>query len=326
MDTFVQEESKVTCCVDLGLLATSLVLISSTVAHASLDEPSGINLGGTSFMDGFGRTDPGFVYQQYLQVEHYDAINDQNGHSLPAFQGADINAVTSLNQFTYVSPYHVFGGALGVDLFLPIVNLSAGFAPTSPEKLTAYSGLAFGDLTWGPFLQMPAMTIGGGVVFVQRFEFLVISPTGQSNHAVNINPSSGFWSLNAVWAITLLPTPNTEFSTRLNYVHNFQNNNPAGGAAPFRAGDAVWANFAASYKVLPALNLGLNGYYFQQIQNDTVNGETSQNSETINFSLGPGLMYQPDKHNTFFVNAYLPVIERNTTSGFHLVFRWIHEF
>ena len=163
-------------------------------------------------------------------------------------------------------------------------------------------------------------------MFAQRFEFDVISPTGQSNHADNINPSSGFWSLNPFWAMTLLPTPNTEFSTRLHYLHNFENSDPAGGAAPFRAGDAVWANFAASYKVLPTLNVGLNGYYFQQIQNDTVNGQTSPKSESTNLSLGPGLMYQPERHDTFFANAYLPVIERNTTSGFHLVFRWIHEF
>jgi hypothetical protein len=161
--------------VDLGLGAISLALTLSTAAHASLDEPAGINLGATSFTDGFGRTDPGFVYQQYFQVERYDAINDQNGHSLPTFQGVDINAVTSFNQFIYVSPYHVLGGALGVDAFLPIVDLNAGFAPTSPEKLTAYRGLALGDLTWGPFLQMPPVTIGGGMVFAERFEFGVIS-------------------------------------------------------------------------------------------------------------------------------------------------------
>jgi hypothetical protein len=237
-ENFLREKSKVTRRVDLGLLGISLVLTLSA-AHASLDEPAGISLGGTSFIDGFGRTDPGFVYQQYFQVERYDAINDQNGHSLPTFQGVDINAMTSLNQFTYVSPYHVLGGALGVDVFLPIVDLNAGFAPTSPEKLTAYRGLALGDLTWGPFLQMPSVTIGGRMVFAERFEFDVISPTGQSNHADDINPSSGFWSLNRFWAITLLPTPNTEFSTRLNYLHNFQNSDPAGGAVPFRAGDAV---------------------------------------------------------------------------------------
>ena len=68
---------------------------------------------------------------------------------MPTFQGVDINAVTSLNQFIYVSPYHLFGGALGADALLPIVDLSAAFAPTSPEKLTPYRGLALGDLTWG---------------------------------------------------------------------------------------------------------------------------------------------------------------------------------
>ena len=249
-----------------GGLAVSLVLTVPFVAHASSDEPAGINLGGTSFMDGFGRTDPGFVYQQYFQVEHYNAINDQNGQQVPMFQGTDINSVISLNQLIYVSPYHLLGGALGVDALLPVVDLNASFAPTSPAKLTADRGLAFGDLTWGAFLQMPPVMADGRPVFAQRFEFDVISPTGQYNHADDINPSSGFWSLNPFWAMTVLPTPNPEFSTRLHYLHNFQNNDPAGGAAPFRAGDAVWANFAASYKMLPTLNLGLNGYYFQQIR------------------------------------------------------------
>ena len=74
------------------------------------------------------------------------------------------------------------------------------------------------------------------------------------------------------------------------------------------------------------MNLGINGYYFQQIQNDRVDGQLSPKSETTNLSLGPGLMYQPDPQNTFLVNAYLPVAERNTTQGFHLVFHWIHVF
>jgi hypothetical protein len=79
-------------------------------------------------------------------------------------------------------------------------------------------------------------------------------------------------------------------------------------------------------RVLPALNVGLNSYYFQQIQDNTANGVTNPKSETNNFSLGPGVIYQPDVSNTFFVNAYLPVIERSTTQGFHLVFRRTHVF
>jgi len=161
-----------------GLLAVSLALTMPLAARASSDEPAGLNLGGTSFMDGFGRTDPGFVYQQYFQVEHDDAINDQNDRRMPMFQGTDINAVTSLNQFIYVSPYHLLGGALGLDALVPLVDLNASFAPSSPAKLTADRGLAFGDLTWGPFLQMPPVMTDGRPVFAQRFEFDVIFPGG----------------------------------------------------------------------------------------------------------------------------------------------------
>jgi len=194
-----------------GLVAVSLVMTVPSVARASSNEPAGINLGGTSFMDGFGRIDPGFVYQQYFQVEHYGAINDQSGHQVPMFQGTDINAVISLNQLIYVSPYHLLGGALGVDALLPVVDLNASFAPTSPAKLSADRGLAFGDLTWGAFLQMQPVVTDARPVFAQRFEFDVISPIGQYNHTDDINPSSGFWSLNPFWAMTFLPTPNTEW-------------------------------------------------------------------------------------------------------------------
>jgi hypothetical protein len=310
----------------LRRFAVALFLSVPWVAFASSNEPAGLNLGGTSFLDGFGRTTPGFVYQQYLQFEHYYAIDDPNGHSEPTFRGTDIDAWISLNQFIYVSPYHVLGGALGVDTLLPIVDLSASFSSASSAKLTADHAIALGDLTWGPFLQMPPVVVDGRPVLTQRFEFDVISPTGQYERADDINPSSGFWSLNPFWALTVMPSQNTEFSARLNYLHNFANRDPAGGAAPFRAGDAAWANLAASYRVVRTLRVGVNCYYFRQFEPDSVNGRTSPNSETGNLSLGPGLLYQSNAHDSVFVNFYLPAIERDTTRGTHLVVRWIYQF
>lgn len=309
-----------------GLLAIAAILSLPGAALASSDEPAGINLGGSSFMDGFGRTDPGFVYQQYFQIQHDSAVNDQNGHTLSMFQGTDIDAVSSVNQLVYVSPFHLFGGSLGLTALLPVVDLNASFASNSPAKLSADRGPAFGDLTWGPFLQMPPVIANGRPIFSQRFEFDVISPIGQYDRNDAINPGSGFWSINPYWAMTFLPTPDTELSTRLYYLHNFRDNDPAAGAPPFRAGDAVWANFTASYAVRPGFNIGLNGYYFQQIQTDTVSGHSVPKSETTNLSLGPGAMLRLGPHDTLMANAYLPVIERNTPEGFHLVFRWIHEF
>jgi hypothetical protein len=311
----------------LGLaLACGWALTAPHAALASTDEPAGLNLGDSSFMDGFGRTDPGLVYQEYFQIEQLNAIVGANGAKMSDFQGTNISSLVLINQLSYVSPAHLFGGSLGAEVLLPLVDLSASFAPNSPEKLTADSGFNVGDTTWGVFLQMPPVTAGGRSVFDQRFEFAVNAPTGQYNRADDINPSAGFWSFNPYWAMTFLPTQDTEISVRLYYLHNFENADPAGDAAPFRAGDAAWSNFTFSYKLIGALNVGLNGYAFQQIQNDTSDGRNVPGSETTDVAIGPGVMYALDSQNSLLANAYLPVVERNTTDGFHVILHWVHVF
>jgi hypothetical protein len=118
----------------------------------------------------------------------------------------------------------------------------------------------------------------------------------------------------------------------VNYLYNFQNDDPAGSGPPptiahnYQAGQAVWANFAASYAIMPSLRVGINGYAFQQIAQDKIDGVTQTDSETTNISIGPGLTYARDKTNFFYANAYLPVVEKNTTDGYNIVFRWAHVF
>lgn len=311
-----------------AMLATCA--ISTARAAPAVNEPAGINLGGTSFFDGFGGTKPGFVYQQYFQYEHFNAVNDANGNPVPVFKGTSINAIISLNQLIYVTPIHLFGGTLGFTGLLPIVHLHTSFAADSPATLSADNG-ALGDLTAGPFLQFPPVFRHGRPVFDMRFEFDTLFPIGSYNRHRDINPSAGFWSINPYWAMTVLPTPKLEFSARLNYLHNFVNSDPASSAPVLpgtttQAGDAGWVNFDASYEVAHGLHLGINGYYFRQFTANRLDNVDLPHSLTTNLSIGPGLMYKADKRNIFFANAYLPVIERNTTSGFHLVFRWIHIF
>src|SRR6202012_3592194 len=117
-------------------LACGWIFVAPRVALASTDEPAGINLGDSSFMDGFGRTDPGFVYQQYFQIAQFPAIVGANGAKVPGFQGTEINSLVSLNQLGCVSPVHLFGGSLGAEVLLPFVDLSASFAQNSPTKLS----------------------------------------------------------------------------------------------------------------------------------------------------------------------------------------------
>nr|WP_315591919.1 transporter [uncultured Cupriavidus sp.] len=301
--------------------------------QASTYQPAGINLGATTFNDGFGRMDPGWTSIQLLQFKHNTRFYTNTGAQSSAFKDAQLNAFVWMPQLAYTSPIQVLGGALGFTAMLPVTSLNAHsteFSPYAPT-LTARSG--FGDVTFGPFLQMPPVIRNGRPVFVQRFEFDVIAPTGAYDPNTLVNPSSGFWSLNPYWSATILPTPETEVSVRMHYLYNMKNTNPGinnpfqvPGIANFQAGQAVWANFTASYKILPNFNVGLNGYWFRQLTDDRVNSATQPAARTLNLSLGPGAQWTIDHKNFVFVNLYFPVVERNTYSGTHMNLRWIHTF
>jgi hypothetical protein len=317
-------------CAVLGLALTCGSGLTAAQA-VTVNEPSGLNLGGTSFFDALGKYTPGLVYQQYFQIQHFNGINDTNGNALPVFKNTSITAIVSLNQFIYVSPYHLFGGVLGGMVIVPLTDLNASFAHDSLAKLKANRGLGVGDLTWGPFIAFPPVIRGGRPVFAQRMEFDVISPSGSYDTSKDINPSSGFWSINPYWAVTILPTPKTEISARFNYLHNFTNSQPASSeplpaGTTTQAGDAGWVNFTTSYELLPKLNVGLNGYYFKQFTDDKVNGVIQKGTETESVSMGPGATYMFNQNNIGFLNVYLPVVKKNTTNGFNVILRYIHAF
>ncbi|MCF5525278.1 phenol degradation protein meta, partial [Pseudomonas syringae] len=66
----------------------------------SVSQPSGINLGGTSFYDGFAGP-PGLTHQTYLKFSTASSIRTSAGKHNSAFDDPKINVVTMINQFSY---------------------------------------------------------------------------------------------------------------------------------------------------------------------------------------------------------------------------------
>jgi Protein involved in meta-pathway of phenol degradation len=293
---------------------------------------NGLNTGGTSFLDGFTRTDPGWAIVQYARYTHLDAIEDARGDDVPAFRGTDIGSTLLLTQFAYATRYKLFGGVLGLNALVPLVNLDASFAADSPARLRD-NGFGLGDITFGPYLQMLPTMRDGRPVFVQRFEFDAIAPVGKFDRDRDLNQSSGYWSLVPNWAFTVLPTPQWEISARLNYVYNFRAdkaaNPPQLDGFAFRngqAGDAFWVNFASSYALTPAFRLGVNGYYLKQLRDNRTNGVRVADTKQSQFYLGPGMSWRIDAHNIFNANVYLPVEVKNAASGNNVNFQYTHVF
>ncbi|AJQ89029.1 SphA family protein [Xanthomonas oryzae pv. oryzicola] len=283
--------------------------------------PQGINLGGTSFLDGFSSMKPGWTVIEYLRHADFDAIKNASGDNSPAFRDPKIGTSVLLTQLIYVTPYTWKGSALSFNAIVPLVNYDTSFAADSPVRLSS-NGLGVGDISFGPALQMPPVMRDGRVFFFQRFAIDAFAPVGKFDRAIAINQSTGFWSVAPHWAFTVQPTDKWEISGRVNYLYNFRSNR-AGGVPPIpgfqfrngQAGDALWVNFASSVKVTEQLRLGVNGFYLQQLKDNRTNGERVADSKRRQFYAGPGLSWGFNEKNLLNVNVYLPIDVENSVAG-----------
>jgi hypothetical protein len=67
------------------LLMTGVKAQSQTVPLPDVVKlPAGLNLGGTSFYDGFGRTDPGWIFLDYARWNHLTSVKDNYGDNSPS--------------------------------------------------------------------------------------------------------------------------------------------------------------------------------------------------------------------------------------------------
>ncbi len=295
-------------------------LTLSVVPALAYDQPS-VNLGFTSFVDGAPPSGPGFYFQEYLQYYTANRLEDA-----PApVSNPKLDAWISLNQLVYQSDQELFwGGKWGINLMLPIVNFDTRISPLTDN------GGGFGDLLIGPFLQWDPIMGKNGPIFMHRIELSVILPTGRYSANEALNPGANFFSFNPYWAGTLFITPKLTVSTRLHYLWNAKNTDPydpmGAGIKDTQAGQAVHANFAASYEVIEKkLRLGINGYALKQISSSEVDGQDVSGKEQV-FAIGPGALFSFSKDTHLFFNAYFETGAQYRPEGERITLRLVHHF
>lgn len=289
----------------------------------TVSQPQGVNLGGTSFFDGITGTEPGWAYLATLRYSHANAIKDNSGNDIPFFNQPRISASTLINQFSYTSAIRLGHATLGLNILVPTTHLNSSFV--QPGAVLQGEGSAIGDIIAGPVLQFDMVPgPAGHPIFIHRFEFDVIFPTGRYRRSADLNQGTGHYAFNPYWAATLFLGPKWEASWRLHYLYNFKNTDPASSmptswegvpVTETQAGQAGWVNFATSYTVSPRLHVGLNGYYFKQLSDSRANGGRITDAREQVLGIGPGLMMEVNRDNgkkdAIWINAYKEVKVRN---------------
>lgn len=305
----------------VGCLLLTLLAAGPATAY---DQPLGLNLGFTSFLDGGPPAGPGFYFQEYIQYYTADEFPNPPG---PIASNGEVDAWVSLNQFIYQSDTPLlFGGKWGLDVIVPVVCLDA----TDRNGVLADNGGGLGDIYVGPFLQWDPIMGSSGPIFMHRVEFQTIWPTGKYDDDRNLNPGSNYFSFNPYWAATYFFTPKLTATCRVHYLWNDKNDDPfiglPGSPKDTQAGQAWHANVAAAYEVIPKkLHLGVNGYYFQQIDKSEWDGNTVSGKEKV-CAVGPGLLWSFSQDDRLFCNLYFETDADYRPEGERFVLRWVHHF
>jgi hypothetical protein len=313
-----------------GLLSSNFTAEAQTPPDV-VKLPAGINLGSSSFYDGFGSTDPGWTSLNYFRWSDFTSIKDNSGQNSALFVDPHIDAVSTLFHAVYVAPVQVPNGAIAFEVLLPVVDFQSHFS--APGIVLQDNGLNFGDMTFGAAYQSKPISLGSQSVLSWRVDFDVTAPTGGFDASKDLNQSSGFWSLEPYLAVTLLPIPKWEISARFNYIYNFSTSRgsdpPQTPGFVFnngQAGQAGWINFASSYEVVEGVRPGLNGFWLRQFTNDSTNDISLPGTRVAELYLGPGVDWAIDKKNTANFNLYLPISARNTPAGAQLNIQYVHQF
>jgi hypothetical protein len=142
-----------------------------------------------------------------------------------------------------------------------------------------------------------------------------------------VNIGNNLVSINPYYAFTIRPTDKIEFSARLRYLWNSENDEPFTGlgANDIQPGQAFHANFAASYNLIKGVRFGINGYALQQLTADKVDGHGQANSKERVFGIGPGVKWS-GKGVSLYLNSYFETGAENRPEGIKVVLRFSKAF
>jgi len=269
-----------------------------------------VNLGDTSFEDGFGV--PGWLMQEFPDLYVANELRDDNGNEVPGSNSLTTYSTTT--HVAYVSTNRVLGGWLAVEGLETLADVDL------KTNGTTFRASGFADIEFGPGLQWAPKKIGAGV-FVHRLMFDFSAPTGSYSDRQPVNIGNHFVVLNPYYATTYEITK-IELSARFHYLWNSINNDPfvGFGIRNSQAGQAVHVNYSASYEAWKNVRIGFNGYWLQQVTDDRVNGIAVPNSRERTVGLGPGL--QIHSQNIWYnLHAYQETDVRNRPSGWKMAAR-----
>jgi hypothetical protein len=253
----------------------SLLLAALTVcfplAHATEGGGDTYPLGAEGYMAGV--MPPAGVYLvTYYQNYPADKFVNENGDSV--VPGFDVEANAVVPRLVWMTDKKVLNGQLGFYAVQPLVNLDVKAAGANDSET------GFGDLAIAPMLSWH----NGNHHWAAAFENSL--PTGDYKKGKLANIGKNYYTARPIVAYAYHQPNGWDLSTKMSYSINSENDD-----TNYDSGDYLAGDYAVSYQVAPAWNVGIQGYVFKQLTDDKDNGVNVGNRGQ-SIAVGPAVQYQ----------------------------------
>jgi hypothetical protein len=204
--------------------------------------------------------------------------------------------------YTFEQP--VLGGRLQIGAAVPIPSYATMTASLQTRRLGTFSGNA-SDTNIGDTLLNPFALFWNFGDFNVKFTEYVVAPTGHYDVNNVINVGRNYWASDTQLGITWFhKATGTEISVLPGLMVNATN-----PATDYRTGTEFHLDFMANQFVMPSLALGVQGYWYKQVDGDSGSGAIFGPFMGESFGLGPAVLWVPE----------------STKGKFVVVLKWVHD-
>jgi hypothetical protein len=200
--------------------------------------------------------------------------------------GLDVDVVLDLAALSYTFEQPVLGGTYSVGTLVPFGYARLDGRATGLGGSFSASGdsINLSDIAFIP-LQLNWQL---GQVSL-KFAEVVVAPTGGYDVDKAVNLGRNYWSFDTTGAITWMDeSGRMELSFAPGLMLNTENPD-----TNYKTGAEFHADFTANYFVGPTFALGIKGYYYRQVSDDSGSGALLGDFRSRSFGMGPGFFWAP---------------------------------
>jgi hypothetical protein len=306
-----------------------LILVAAQTVRATENGQSHADLAYIDTLVGMP-LQPGLYIRDDVNYNYSTRFNDQNGKKVSVSAGAlgshpikffssnvaNVGAVTFVPEVTIPIMNATFGTALYG--FYAVSRAEAQFTILGQTRGSGETRRGLGDLTIVPVFLQWSFEEANLYVKVSPLEFT--APTGLYNPKDEVGNNIGlnYWSYRPALLITYLNWGD-ELSINLGSAVNSTNR-----ATDYKSGNECYFTYVAQRHLSRNFALGIEGYYYSQISDDTEKGMTVNTTPPSNrFQSQDPLNGGRGNHGEAF--ALGPVVSYNPASNVFLNAHWVHE-